>query len=222
MEFRLSQLGTNLPYFASLNIPDGDYSDKKTKILKVVSLVISVLWNNGVDFDDLGGQKRRGETSEIVPAIHESVSQHLNQIILARLRSKRGTIKRDSGQKNKVRPTSDQRKAKKQKTLSVKSKSSSGDKEDEKGDGHSVSSPGDERDEEDEEEEADEEPTKKGPKTPISQKNLQYQEDSGDELSPNSLKEEKARIEAKNKAARELQARKDKYVVMKVMRGAQQ
>ena len=103
MEFWLSQLGTNLPYFASLRIPDGDYSDKKTKILNVVSLVISVLWNNGVDFDDLGGQKPRGEQSEIVPAIRETVTKHLYKVILTRIRSKRGTIKRDSGQKSKVR-----------------------------------------------------------------------------------------------------------------------
>ncbi len=60
---------------------------------------------------------------------------------------------------------------------------------------------GDERDEEDEEEEeeADEEPTKKGPKTPNSKKVLKYQDDSGDEMSPNSLKLEKARLESKRK-----------------------
>jgi hypothetical protein len=97
----------------------------------------------------------------------------------------------------------------------VKSKSSSGDKEDEESDGHSVSSPVDERDEEDDdEEEADEEPTKKGPKTPNSKKILQYQEDSGNELSPNSLKLEKARLESKRKVVNAAKkAQKDQKVV---------
>ena len=36
--------------------------------------MISALWNNGVDFEDNGGQKARGEVSEIVPPISENVS----------------------------------------------------------------------------------------------------------------------------------------------------
>ena len=46
MDIWVSQLGYNLPFFTSLRIPDGDYSDKKPKVFKVTSLMISALWNN--------------------------------------------------------------------------------------------------------------------------------------------------------------------------------
>ncbi len=99
MEQWCSQLANNLDFFASLRVPYGDHKDKKSKIFKVVSLIISALWNNGVNFGDLGGQKARGETSENVPAIHESVSSHLFKLIQKKIRSKRGTNRRDLDQK---------------------------------------------------------------------------------------------------------------------------
>ena len=191
MDIWLSQLGYNLPFFASLRIPGGDYSDKKPKILKVTSLIISALWNNGVDFKDLGGQKARAELSEIVPPLCESVSNFLYQVILNRIRSKRGTIKRDSVPKAKAPQKNNPRKAKKNEKTTVRKESSDEDSVQDKN----------------EEEEEEDSPVGKKPNSEISD------EDSVD-LEQEALSE-RNRINAKAR-----QAEKDKFCVARVNGGA--
>jgi len=200
MDVWLSQLGYNLPYFASLRIPGGDYSDKRPKILKVTSLIISALWNNGVNFEDLGGQKGRGELSEIVPPLGESVSKFLYKVILNRIRSKRGTIKRDMFPKVKAQKKSNPRKAKKTET-----NSKGGGSSDEDG----LQDRDEEEDEEEEEESQDEEEERlirKKPNAPNSD------EESVDE-------ELEAVFEKNKKAAKERQAKRDNFVVARVNGG---
>jgi len=90
----MTGIANQIPYLRPLSLPEdegGTLKDKKARINKVVTLVISALWNNWCNFGEKGGVKARNETNDFVPALHCSVAHFLFQTLQRKLRSMRGT-----------------------------------------------------------------------------------------------------------------------------------
>ena len=99
----MTGIGTQTAYLRPLTVAGCNLVDKKARINKVVTLVLSALWNNWCNFEDKGGVKARTSTSETVPALHTSVADFLFKTLQRKLRSMRGTSSRKGrrGKNNK-------------------------------------------------------------------------------------------------------------------------